>query len=100
MTYKHLGTDVTETHVLTHGEWNSMPEMFSYGSNETGVRNKCGDEVDHSTFRLIQHGWLDWRAAGQFIIKALNKGWTVNKINSVMAYLKEKKNRPPRGKTA
>lgn len=94
-----LGEDKTETHLLTHCEYNGMPEIFSYGSNETGVREILDGEIVDNSFRLIQHGWRDWKAAGEFIKKALAKGWDAGRIYTAMQYLKDRKNAPPKART-
>ena len=89
MSSKHLGHETTPTHYITHCEWNSMPEMFSVGCNETGVTDRVNNRGEN--FRLIQHGWHDWKAAGEFIKKGLSKGWNTDKIAKVMDFIKDKK---------
>lgn len=94
-----LGQETTDNLFITHIEWNGMPELFSYGSNETGVRKIVNGEIDNKTFKLYQHGWHNWKAAGEFIKKAYAKGWDEHRIDKVMSYLRERKNTPPKGKT-
>jgi hypothetical protein len=101
MTFIRLGEERTETHLLTHAEWNGMPEMFSRGSNETGVRRVQGGEIVPDSFELIQHGWYDWRRAGEVIKRQLAKGKNAREITDLMDYLKDRRgiNRPPRART-
>lgn len=99
MASKQLGVEKTDTHLLTHCEYNGMPEIFSYGTNETGIREVRDGEAVDNTFRLIQHGWYDWKAAGEFIKKALSKGWDAGRIDTAMQYLRDRKNTPPKAKT-
>lgn len=95
-----LGKEKTATHFLTHNCWNSMPEYFSRGSNETGVRSVVGGEIQDD-FQLIQHGWLDWQKAGEVIKCFLAKGRSPRQIGDIMDYIKDHGwvNRPPKGKT-
>lgn len=98
---KRLGWEQTDTHLLTHNEWHSMPEYFSRGSNETGIRRvENGQTVDDS-FCLIQHGWYDWQKAGAVIKRLLAKGREPSRIADVMDYIKERGwvNRPPKART-
>lgn len=96
-----LGSKQTATHLLTHCSWNSMPEYFSRGSNETGVRDVVKGEVIKDSFRLIQHGWHDWRKAGDVIEKLLAKNKSIGRIADIMEYIKQRGwvNRPPKAKT-
>lgn len=95
-----LGKEKTETHFLTHNCWNSMPEYFSRGSNETGVRSVIGGEIQDD-FQLIQHGWFDWQKAGEVIKRLLAKGRSPRRIADVMDYIKERRwvNHPPKART-
>jgi hypothetical protein len=86
-----LGHEKTDTHLLTHIAWNSMPEYFSYGSNETGIRDIRDGKVVEGTFRLIQHGWTDWQWAGEIIKRLLAKGKDDYKIFKLMDYMKDRK---------
>ena len=96
-----LGKEKTDTHFLTHNCWNSMPEYFSRGSNETGVRSVINGEIQDDFF-LIQHSWYDWQKAGEVIKRLLGKGRTPRRVSDIMDYIKERGwvNRPPKGKTA
>lgn len=95
-----LGVDKTSTHFLTHNCWNSMPEYFSRGSNETGVRTVVDGQVQDD-FELIQHGWYDWQKAGEVINLLLTKGRAPRRIGEVMDYMKERRwvNQPPKART-
>ena len=95
-----LGREQTETHLLTHSNWNSMPE-YGFGSNETGVRSVVGGEIQ-GDFQLIQHGWYDWRKAGEIIQRFLAKGRTPHQISDIMDYMKDRRwvNQPPKARTA
>jgi hypothetical protein len=95
-----LGRELSATHLLTHNCWNSMPEYFSRGSNETGVRSVVNGEVQDD-FELIQHGWYDWRKAGEVIKRLLAKGRTPYQVAVVMGYIKDRGwvNRPPKART-
>lgn len=97
---KRLGHEVTDTHLLTHNSWNSMPEYSSTGSNETGVRSMIKG-VAQDDFQLIQHGWRDWQKAGYIIKRLLTKGRSVERISDVMDFIKERGwvNRAPKAKT-
>jgi hypothetical protein len=96
-----LGEEMTPTHFLTHNAWNSMPEYFSRGSNETGVRLIRGGEVVNGSFELIQHGWYDWRFAGEIIKRLLAKGKTPRQISDIMDYMKDRRwvNQPPKARS-
>jgi hypothetical protein len=85
-----LGTDRTETHLITHASWNSMPHMFSYGSNETGIRRIENGIVVNDSFELIQHGWHDWKQAGEVIKRLLEKGRSARRIYDVMEFIKDR----------
>jgi hypothetical protein len=91
MTSIRLGEEHTETHLLTHAEWNSMPELFTRGSNETGVRRIQGGEIMPDSFELIQHGWHDWRKAGEVIRRQFAKGKSASEIADLMDYLKDRR---------
>ena len=98
---KWLGSEETPTHLLTHAEWNSMPEYFSRGSHETGIRRLQYGKIVPDSFELIQHGWYDWQKAGEVIKRLLAKGKTPSRIHSVMTFIKDKGwvNRPPKART-
>lgn len=95
-----IGKEKTETHFLTHNCWNSMPEYFSRGSNETGVRSVVKGVIQDD-FQLIQHGWYDWQKAGEVIKRLLARGRTPYRIGEIMDYMKDRRwvNCPPRAKT-
>ena len=86
MTSKSIATEETDTHLLTTIEWISMPEYFTTGRLETGIRTK----PDLDDFSLIQHGWMDWKDAHEFIKKCLAKGWDSRRINDAMEFLIER----------
>lgn len=87
---KHLGTHQNADFLLTHIEWNSMNEMFSRGSNETGIRRMQDGEEVADSFTLIQHGWHDWDYAGQVILRQLGKGWSTYRIERLMDFMKSR----------
>lgn len=97
---KKLGSEKTDTHFLTHNNWNSMPEIFSRGSNETGIRSVKGGVIQDDFF-LVQHSWYDWQKAGEVIKRLLSKGRTPRRISDIMDYIKERGwvNRPPKAQT-
>lgn len=99
MASKQLGQETTETHLLTHIEWNGMPEMFSYGSNETGIRDIKDGQVVAGSFRLIQHGWVNWKLAGEIIKLALRKGWDTDRICRLLENLDVRKRKNNKAKT-
>jgi hypothetical protein len=76
--------------LLTNGIWENC-----YGSYqpETGVRNIR--MIDPSTgrpcFTLIEHGWRDFEAANDVILRGLDKGWSTCRITNLMCWLKERR---------
>lgn len=90
---KQLQIDKTEKYCLTHAEWNSMPEYFSRGSNETGIRFIKNDEVQQEPFWLIQHGWHDYKLAGEIIKRLLDKKRSVGQIDAVLSRLTREQRR-------
>lgn len=83
-----LEIDKTDKYLLTHAEWNSMPEYFSRGHNETGIRFIKNGEVQKEPFWLIQHGWSNYKKAGEIIKKLLDKGRNEYQIDAVLERLK------------
>ncbi len=71
MGYKEI-TLGDRTVILTNALWKSSPE--------TGVRI-------NGKFELIQHGWLNFDKANDFILKALSKGWDCWKLSEVMTWM-------------
>lgn len=90
MASEQLGHEVTDTHLLTSIRWVPMPELFSRGSVETGVREVKDGQVVNGSFQLIQHGWHRYEDAHTFIKKGLAKGWDVYRIDRAMQFLKER----------
>jgi hypothetical protein len=90
---KQLKIDKTEKYCLTHAEWNSMPEYFSRGSNETGIRFIKDGEVQREPFWLIQHGWHDYKLAGEIIKRLLNKKRNEYQIDAVLSRLAREQKR-------
>lgn len=75
--------------ILTNGVWEN-----SYGSYqpETGVRHRERlDERGRMQFGLVQHGWIDFDAADDVILRGLRKGWSCDRIETLMARLKERR---------
>lgn len=80
-------------YLLTHVEWHpSNMHGIDIGQPETGVRRKVSGG-DYGDFELIQHGWRDFDAAGDVILRGLAKGWDVYRIAKLMDWL-ENRRRP------
>lgn len=79
---------------LTNAVWRN-----SYGSfqPETGVRfmNLFGPD-ERPLFELIEHGWRDFDAANDVIIKGLRKGWGTGRIADLMTNLKRRRKSRPK----
>jgi hypothetical protein len=92
-----LGSEQTDTHLLTHANWCPAPYLSSRGSNETGVRSVVNGQVQDDFF-LIQHGWYDWQKAAEVIKRLLSKGRSPRQVADVMGFMRERGwvNRPPR----
>jgi hypothetical protein len=86
-----LAIDKNDKYCLTHAEWNSMPEYFSRGSHETGIRFIKNGEVQKEPFWLIQHGWDDYKKAGEIIKRLLDKGRNEYHIDNVLTRLKRER---------
>lgn len=84
-----LGSENTGKHLLTHVKWISNPYYNSNGTNETGIRSVVNGEIKQD-FHLIQHGWRDRKKAGDFIKRALDKQWSVHRIDAIMSYLHDR----------
>lgn len=76
--------------LLTNGIWEN-----SYGSfqPETGVRNlsKIDPNTGRPWFALVEHGWRDFSAAEDVILRCLAKGWDTCRITDLMRWLKERR---------
>jgi len=94
-----LGSEQTETHLLTHANWCPSSSLSAWGSNETGVRSVVGGVVQDD-FYLIQHGWYDWQMAAEVIKRLLAKGRSPRQVSDVMDFTRERGwvNRPPRAR--
>jgi len=73
-------------YLLTHAIWRN-----SYGSvqPETGVRFARPDG-SYDGFCLIQHGWLDFQAAENIILRGLQKGWQVSRIEDLLCRIRDR----------
>lgn len=77
--------------LLTNAVWEN-----SYGSYqpETGVRFLDQIHDGRPRFELVQHGWVDFVAANDLIIRGIRKGWNASRITDFLCRLKERNRRP------
>lgn len=86
--------------LLTHGIWHPTLPWGGHGSEyETGVRFLDQVQEDgRPRFELIQHGWKNFRAAGDIIERGLRKAWTPGRITDFMRNLDERRVRFPKSR--
>lgn len=74
------GSYKDDKYLLTHAVWRN-----EYGSvqPETGVRFAKPDGT-YGDFSLIQHGWLSFDDAEKVILRGLQKGWNLCRIEDLM----------------
>lgn len=80
---------------LTHNRWIPDPYFNSDGQNETGIRRVVDGKVQDGSFRLIQHGWYDWKAAAEMIKRCLAKGWEIRRIDDFLEHLRDRRRNNP-----
>lgn len=78
-----MGHYKDERFVLTHVNWHASPTYSP--QPETGVT------VDGGPFRLIQHGWHDFKAAEAVILAGLRKGWDTERICDLIQWLRQRR---------
>ena len=74
----------TDRWLLTNMEWHPNNWFGDFAQYETGVRAVVDGEVVRGSFELIQHGWPDFEAANDVILRGLEKEWSPYKIADIM----------------
>lgn len=87
----HRGVVDIPGYRLSNVEWHPNREFGDIGQPETGVRRVVDGAEVRDSFFVIQHGWWDFDAASNLIVKAITKGWDERRISTLMEWMLNRK---------